>query len=183
MTNPQAITLAVGDDGIAIATMDLPGRPMNVVNEHLMQPLAQIVETVAADPAIKGLILTSAKADFCAGGDLEGLFRLDRAQDAFDAVQAMKALLRRMETCTKPVVAAINGHALGGGLEISLACHARIVIDDPKLKLGQPEVKLGCCRAAAARRGCRGWWGSRPHCRSAPRAPTSRRPRRWRWGW
>jgi 3-hydroxyacyl-CoA dehydrogenase/enoyl-CoA hydratase/3-hydroxybutyryl-CoA epimerase len=143
MSAPLAVTLAVHDDGIAIATMDLPGRPMNVVNDALMQPLAQIVETVAADPAIKGLVLTSAKADFCAGGDLERIYRIASAQEAFDAVQAMKAVLRRMETMGKPVVAAINGHALGGGLEIALACHARIVLDDPKLKLGQPEVKLG----------------------------------------
>src|SRR5574337_843938 len=143
MNAPQAITLKVGDDGIAIATMDLPGRTMNVVNDALMQPLGAIVETVAADPAIKGLVLTSAKADFCAGGDLDRIWRMASAQEAFDAVQEMKAVLRRMETCGKPVVAAINGHALGGGLEIALACHARIVVDDPKLKLGQPEVKLG----------------------------------------
>src|SRR5574337_397745 len=143
MNAPQAITLKVGDDGIAIATMDLPGRTMNVVNDALMQPLGAIVETVAADPAIKGLVLTSAKADFCAGGDLDRIWRMASAQEAFDAVQEMKAVLRRMETCGKPVVAAINGHALGGGLEIALACHARIVIDDPRLRLGQPEVKLG----------------------------------------
>ncbi len=143
MNASPAITLAVGSDGIAVATMDLPGRPANVVNDLLMQPLSAIVETVAADPAIKGLVLASAKADFCVGGDLERLYRLANAQEAFDAVQAMKALLRRLETMGKPVVAAINGHALGGGLEIALACHARIVIDDARIKLGQPEVKLG----------------------------------------
>ncbi len=143
MNASSAITLAVGDDGIAVATMDLPGRPMNVVDDELMQALARIVETVAADPVIKGLVLASAKADFCAGGDLERLFHMASAQEAFDAVQAMKAVLRRMETMGKPVVAAIHGHALGGGLEIALACHARIVIDDANIKLGQPEVKLG----------------------------------------
>jgi 3-hydroxyacyl-CoA dehydrogenase / enoyl-CoA hydratase / 3-hydroxybutyryl-CoA epimerase len=96
-----------------------------------------------SDAAVKGLVLTSAKADFCAGGDIDRISRLETAQQAFDATMAMKAVLRRMETTGKPVVAAINGHALGGGLEIALACHARIVLDDPRLKLGQPEVKLG----------------------------------------
>jgi 3-hydroxyacyl-CoA dehydrogenase / enoyl-CoA hydratase / 3-hydroxybutyryl-CoA epimerase len=138
-----AIPLKVGDDGIAIATMDLPGRPMNVVNDELMAGLAAAVERLASDAAIKGLVLTSAKADFCAGGDIDRISRLDSAQQAFDATMAMKAVLRRMETIGKPVVAAINGHALGGGLEIALACHARFVLDDPRLKLGQPEVKLG----------------------------------------
>jgi len=139
----SAITLELGADGIAVATMDLAGRPMNVVNDELMGPLAEIVERLATDEAIKGLVLASGKADFCAGGDLDRISRLPDAQAAFDATMAMKAVLRRMETCGKPVVAAINGHALGGGLEIALACHARIALDDPKIKLGTPEVKLG----------------------------------------
>ncbi len=139
----SAITLRVGDDGIAIATMDLPGHPMNVVCEALMQALHAVVEQVASDAAIKGLVLTSAKADFCAGGDIDKLYAITTAQQAFEATMQMKAVLRRMETCGKPVVAAINGHALGGGLELALACHARFAIDDAKLKLGQPEVKLG----------------------------------------
>jgi 3-hydroxyacyl-CoA dehydrogenase/enoyl-CoA hydratase/3-hydroxybutyryl-CoA epimerase len=139
----SAVKLEVGDDGIAIATMDLPGRPMNVVGDGLMAGLAAAVERLASDAAVKGLVLTSAKADFCAGGDIDRISRLETAQQAFDATMAMKAVLRRMETVGKPVVAAINGHALGGGLEIALACHARIVLDDARLKLGQPEVKLG----------------------------------------
>jgi 3-hydroxyacyl-CoA dehydrogenase/enoyl-CoA hydratase/3-hydroxybutyryl-CoA epimerase len=139
----DTITLQVGDDGIAIATMDLAGRPMNVVNDELMVPLAAIAERLATDASIKGLVLTSGKADFCAGGDIDKLSRLESAQQAFDLTMQMKAVLRRLETAGKPVVAAINGHALGGGLEIALACHARFVLDDPKLKLGQPEVKLG----------------------------------------
>jgi 3-hydroxyacyl-CoA dehydrogenase/enoyl-CoA hydratase/3-hydroxybutyryl-CoA epimerase len=127
----DTIILNVGDDGIAIATMDLPGRPMNVVNDELMGPLAAIAERLATDAAIKGLVLTSGKADFCAGGDIDKLSRLESAQQAFDLTMQMKAVLRRLETAGKPVVAAINGHALGGGLEIALACHARFVLDDP----------------------------------------------------
>lgn len=139
----SAINLEVDDDGIAIATMDLPGRPMNVVNDELMTALAAVVDRLVGDPAVKGLVLASGKADFCAGGDIDRISRLESAQQAFDATMQMKAVLRRLETAGKPVVAAITGHALGGGLEIALACHARIVLDDPRLKLGQPEVKLG----------------------------------------
>ena len=139
----SAITLTVGDDGIAVAAMDLPGRPMNVVNEELMTALAAVSERLAGDPAIKGLVLTSGKADFCAGGDIDRISSFENADEVFAASQAMKAVLRRLETCGKPVAAAINGHALGGGLEIALACHARFVLDDARLKIGQPEVKIG----------------------------------------
>ena len=137
-----AVTLSLGDDGILVATMDLPGRPMNVVGDVLMEGLAAAVAQLA-DPAVKGLILTSAKADFCAGGDLDRMSKWTKPEEPFEAANAMKAVLRQMELQGKPVVAAINGHALGGGLEIALACHARIVLADPRLKLGQPEVKLG----------------------------------------
>jgi len=143
MTMPEAVTFTLGDDGILVATMNLPGRPMNVVGDALMAGLAEAAERLATDPAVKGLVLASAKADFCAGGDLDNMYTWTRPAQAFDASMAMKRVLRRMETTGKPVVAALNGHALGGGLEIALACHARIVVDDPRLKLGQPEVKLG----------------------------------------
>jgi 3-hydroxyacyl-CoA dehydrogenase/enoyl-CoA hydratase/3-hydroxybutyryl-CoA epimerase len=139
----KAVTLELGDDGVLVATMNLPGRPMNVVGDTLMAGLAEAAERLATDPAVKGLILASSKADFCAGGDLDNMFTWTRPEQPFEASMAMKKVLRRMETTGKPVVAAIAGHALGGGLEIALACHARIVLDDPKLKLGQPEVKLG----------------------------------------
>ena len=138
----NAVNLNLGEDGILVATMDLPGRPMNVVGDVLMEGLAAAVAKLA-DPAVKGLVLTSAKADFCAGGDLDRMSKWTRPEEPFEAANAMKAVLRQLELQGKPVVAAINGHALGGGLEIALACHARIVLADPRLKLGQPEVKLG----------------------------------------
>ncbi|MFT3822144.1 MAG: 3-hydroxyacyl-CoA dehydrogenase NAD-binding domain-containing protein [Rubrivivax sp.] len=138
----DAVKLNLGDDGILVATMDLPGRPMNVVADALMEGIAEACARLA-DPAVKGLILTSGKADFCAGGDLDRMSKWTKAEEPFEASMAMKKVLRALETQGKPVVAAINGHALGGGLEIALGCHARIVIDDAKLKLGQPEVKLG----------------------------------------
>ena len=137
-----AVNLNLGDDGILVATMDLPGRPMNVVGDALMEGLAAAVAKLA-DPAVKGLVLSSAKADFCAGGDLDRMSKWTKPEEPFEAANAMKAVLRQLELQGKPVVAAINGHALGGGLEIALACHARIVLADPRLKIGQPEVKLG----------------------------------------
>lgn len=138
----DAVTLTLGDDGILVATMDVPGRPMNVVGDALVGGIATLAARLA-DPAVKGLILTSGKADFCAGADLDNLSTWTRPEQPFDGSMALKKILRGLETQGKPVVAAINGHALGGGLEIALACHARIVLDDPRLKLGQPEVKLG----------------------------------------
>jgi 3-hydroxyacyl-CoA dehydrogenase/enoyl-CoA hydratase/3-hydroxybutyryl-CoA epimerase len=138
----EAVTLAVGDDGILVATMNLPGRPMNVLADPLVEGVAAALQKLA-DPAVKGLILTSGKADFCAGGDLDRMSKWTTAEEPFEGSMALKRVLRQLETQGKPVVAAINGHALGGGLELALGCHARIVIDDPRLKLGQPEVKLG----------------------------------------
>jgi 3-hydroxyacyl-CoA dehydrogenase/enoyl-CoA hydratase/3-hydroxybutyryl-CoA epimerase len=137
-----AVQLHLGDDGILVATMDLPGRPMNVVTDALMEGVAAALTRVA-EPGVKGLILTSGKADFCAGGDIDRMSKWTTPEQPFEASMAMKRVLRQMETQGKPVVAAIHGHALGGGLELALACHARIVLDDPRLKLGQPEVKLG----------------------------------------
>jgi 3-hydroxyacyl-CoA dehydrogenase / enoyl-CoA hydratase / 3-hydroxybutyryl-CoA epimerase len=138
----KAVNLTVGDDGIVVASMDLPGRTMNVVGDELMAGIAAAAERLALADA-KGLILTSAKSDFCAGGDLDRMSKWTRPEQAFDGSMAMKQVLRRLETLGKPVVAALNGHALGGGLEIALACHARFALDDARLKIGQPEVKLG----------------------------------------
>ena len=138
----QAVKLEVGSDGILVATMNLPGRPMNVVGDALVEGIAAAMAQLA-DPAVKGMILTSGKADFCAGGDLDRMSQWTTPEEPFEASMAMKKVLRQLELQGKPVVAAINGHVLGGGLEIALGCHARIAINDPRLKIGQPEVKLG----------------------------------------
>ncbi|MGH6783040.1 MAG: 3-hydroxyacyl-CoA dehydrogenase NAD-binding domain-containing protein, partial [Sphingomicrobium sp.] len=113
------------------------------MNEHLMQPLVAAIGKVASDPAIKGAILTSGKKDFIAGADIDNLFLITDPKIAFDMAEGLKQELRKIELCGKPFVAAMNGTALGGGLEIALSCHYRVAIDDPKTKIGLPEVKLG----------------------------------------
>jgi len=140
-------TLAVDGDGIALITMDSPGRSMNVFAPDVEQELAQIVERVVTDPAIRGAIVTSGKASFLAGYDLTELAkkfeRNETAVDVYEHGRDLTLLLRRLETCGKPWVAAINGLALGGGFELCLACHYRVMADDPKAFLGLPEVKVG----------------------------------------
>jgi 3-hydroxyacyl-CoA dehydrogenase/enoyl-CoA hydratase/3-hydroxybutyryl-CoA epimerase len=139
----EALQLTLDADGIATATMDSPGRSMNVLDDDLAVPLAAAIERLATDASIKGLILASGKKDFLAGADVDRLSALASAQEAFDESMRFKKILRRMELAGKPVVAAINGQCLGGGLEIALACHHRIVLDDGRARLGLPEVKLG----------------------------------------
>jgi 3-hydroxyacyl-CoA dehydrogenase / enoyl-CoA hydratase / 3-hydroxybutyryl-CoA epimerase len=138
-----AVNVSRDGDGIVTLTLDLPGRSMNVLNEHLMKPFGEEVEKFIKDPAAKGLVITSGKEAFIAGADLEMIHSITDPQVVVDMVTQMHALLRAMETCRKPVVAALNGTALGGGLEIALACHWRIALNNPKSKFGQPEVKLG----------------------------------------
>ena len=139
----EALLVSVDADGIATATINSPGRSMNVLDDDLAAPLAALVERLATDASIKGLILASGKKDFLAGADVDRLRALETAQQAFDESMRFKKLLRAMELGGKPVVAAINGKCLGGGLEIAMACHHRIVLDDGKARLGLPEVKLG----------------------------------------
>jgi len=139
----EVLRVDVDADGIATATMDSPGRSMNVLDDALAVPLAALIERLATDASIKGLILASGKKDFLAGADIDRLRALSSAQEAFDESMRFKAMLRRMELGGKPVVAAINGKCLGGGLEIALACHHRVVLDDGTARLGLPEVKLG----------------------------------------
>ncbi|MBL0946623.1 3-hydroxyacyl-CoA dehydrogenase NAD-binding domain-containing protein [Brevundimonas sp.] len=138
----------VDADGIALITFDVPGRSMNTLTGKVMQEIPEWVERVKTDDAIKGAVLTSGKSSgFCAGADLgdmaAGMLTGGSLQDAFDAGWRLNGALRALETCGKPVAAAINGLALGGGLELTLACHYRVVGDSPKIQLGLPEIKVG----------------------------------------
>ena len=147
-------TVEIDADGIALATWDSRGRSMNVIDQSVMEDWENFVEKVASDDAIKGVVLTSGKKAFGAGADLTMLSAMvgmvktqgkseAAAKQLFDGVYRFNQLYRRQETCGKPFVAAINGQALGGVFEMTLACHARVVADDPGVKLGLPEIKVG----------------------------------------
>jgi 3-hydroxyacyl-CoA dehydrogenase/enoyl-CoA hydratase/3-hydroxybutyryl-CoA epimerase len=133
-------------DGVVVLTLDDPSSSANTMNDDYVRSMGETVDRLERErESIRGVVLTSAKKTFFAGGNLGSLIRAtpdDRA-DVLAQVTLVKSQLRRLETLGLPVAAAINGAALGGGLEIALACHHRVVLDDPKVKLGFPEVTLG----------------------------------------
>ncbi|KAF1027773.1 MAG: Fatty acid oxidation complex subunit alpha [Pseudomonas sp.] len=142
----DAIRYEKDQDQIVLLTLDLPGQSANTMNATYREAMAATVVRLEAEKdSIAGVVITSAKNTFFAGGDLNELIRVDKAhaQGFYDGVRVLKAQLRRLETLGKPVVAAINGAALGGGWEICLACHHRVALDHTSVQLGLPEVTLG----------------------------------------
>ena len=144
----QHFSLSVDADGIALVTMASPGRSMNVFGPEVEAELAGLLAQTTADSSVRGVIVTSGKPSFIAGYDLTEFLRSfgpgETAASAYERFSGgLQQLFRRIETCGKPWVAAINGLALGGGLELCLACHYRVMADDPKVYLGLPEVKVG----------------------------------------
>ena len=144
-----SIKLDIGSDGTAVATIDMADRTMNVISDALQAEFGELVDRIATNPTIARVIITSGKKSFLAGADLREMQQKAAmatrvaAQKLFDDCSIFSRLLRKLEKCGKPVVAAITGTALGGGLEICLACHGRVVVDDPSIQLGLPEVKVG----------------------------------------
>ena len=147
-------TLATDSDGVATLTWDVAGKSMNVMSTEGFSQLDALVGQALADPAIKGIILTSAKKDFAGGMDLNIIARMKDggAQGIFDGVTRIHGILRRIERAGmdpktlkggKPIVAALPGTALGIGLELPLACHRIIAADNPKAKIGLPEIMVG----------------------------------------
>ncbi|MFI8608786.1 3-hydroxyacyl-CoA dehydrogenase NAD-binding domain-containing protein [Pseudomonas sp. NPDC077649] len=142
----DAIRYEKGQDNIVVLTIDMPGQSANTMNAVYREAMGQTVARLEAEKdAIAGVIITSAKKTFFAGGDLNELIKVTKAdaKPFYDMVLGIKGQLRRLETLGKPVVAAINGAALGGGWEICLACHHRIALDNASVQLGLPEVTLG----------------------------------------
>ena len=143
----STVTMDVDHDGIAVLTIDVKDKPMNVITADFDQDLGQCLESVISDEKIVGAVITSAKNDFMAGADLKSMLPalrgLSDKSDVVEKVIASNQTMRKMETCGKPFVAAINGTALGGGLELTLACHYRIAVDRPDAVLGLPEVMVG----------------------------------------
>ncbi|MDR2991462.1 MAG: enoyl-CoA hydratase/isomerase family protein [Burkholderiaceae bacterium] len=132
--------------GIVTLTFDASGEPVNTLTDAMRECFAQRVEQlVAQKESITGVILTSAKETFFAGGNLKRLYGIgpEGAQRLFETTEQTKRALRRLETLGRPVVAALNGTALGGGFEIALACHYRIALDKPRVQFGLPEASLG----------------------------------------
>ena len=133
-------------DGIVTLTMDDPSGSANVMNEAYIESMGKAVDRLVAEKdSITGVVITSAKKTFFAGGDLTAMIKAgpEDAGQFFDTVETVKKQLRTLETLGKPVVAAINGAALGGGMEITLACHHRIAADVKGSQIGVPEVTLG----------------------------------------
>jgi 3-hydroxyacyl-CoA dehydrogenase / enoyl-CoA hydratase / 3-hydroxybutyryl-CoA epimerase len=148
MSAPETNTIRweQGADGIVVLTLDDPNQSANTMNEAYKASMAATVDRLEQEKdQIKGVIITSAKNTFFAGGDLNDLIRARKedAPEVADGIREIKKQLRRLETLGVPVVAAINGAALGGGLEIALATHRRVIVDDPKAVVGFPEVTLG----------------------------------------
>lgn len=144
--------IEIDGDGIALITFDVPGRSMNTMTLKAVQELGDIAKRIKTEDAIKGAVFQSGKATgFCAGADLDELeagadaakTEEERLKLYFDVSYKTTRIYRELETCGKPVAVALEGLALGGGLELCLACHYRVVADNPKIKLGLPEAKVG----------------------------------------
>ena len=142
----DAIRYEKGQDDIVVLTMDMPGQSANTMNAVYREAMAKTIERLEHErDEIAGVIVTSAKKTFFAGGDLNELIKVTKAdaKPFYEMILNIKGQLRRLETLGKPVVAAINGAALGGGWEIALACHHRIALDSSSVQIGLPEVTLG----------------------------------------
>jgi 3-hydroxyacyl-CoA dehydrogenase / enoyl-CoA hydratase / 3-hydroxybutyryl-CoA epimerase len=150
-------TVDVDADGIALVTWDMPGKSMNVIDMDVIEELGTIVDRVTNDAAIKGAVVISGKDTFSGGADLTMLEAINQTfadmvrqqgeeaatAKAFEDSRQLSLLYRRLETSGKPWVAAINGTALGGAFELCLACHFRVAADNPKTRVGLPEIKVG----------------------------------------
>lgn len=133
-------------DNIVTLTLDMQGRTSNVINHEVFEAFVPVIKHLQKEKlrgALRGVILTSAKKSFLAGGDWKYLYQSNKPEEVFKFSESFKKFLRDLENPGVPVVAAINGNALGAGFEVALACHRRISIDKPKIKMGLPEVSLG----------------------------------------
>ena len=143
----KTIDFKIDADGIALLTIDVKDKPMNVITPEFMDEIAESADKISNDEKIKGAVITSGKDSFMAGADLKELVDVfDERKDVAEVYawcRKLQQAYRKLETCGKPVAAAINGTALGGGLELCLACHYRVAADNPKSVLGQPEVQIG----------------------------------------
>ncbi|KIQ02270.1 3-hydroxyacyl-CoA dehydrogenase [Agrobacterium tumefaciens] len=156
MSTYTNFTLETDADGIALVTWDMPEKSMNVFTAQVLEELDAVIDATVADAAVKGVVFTSGKATFSGGADLsmiKSMFSFyheekeknpdEAAKKLFDLVGKMNWLYRKLETNGKPWVSAINGTCMGGALELSLACHGRVVSNAKSVKLALPEIKVG----------------------------------------
>jgi len=140
----EGITIEKREDGVAVVRMDLPGEPMNTLKSDFVQTFDEVFNELQADGDVRAVVFTSGKKDsFIAGADISMLNSVETAQDGERISKEGHAAMNRIEGFSKPVVAAIHGVALGGGLEVALACHGRVASSSSKTKLGLPESQLG----------------------------------------
>jgi 3-hydroxyacyl-CoA dehydrogenase/enoyl-CoA hydratase/3-hydroxybutyryl-CoA epimerase len=146
-TQFDTMSYRVADNGVAFITIDVKDKSVNVLTPEMHQDFGKVAEKLASDETAAGAVIHSGKSSFMAGGDLNRIVRyydMNRThEEAYTQSRTYTESLRKLETCGKPVAVAINGTALGGGLELALACHYRVVTDDPETLLGLPEVTLG----------------------------------------
>ena len=147
MAGYESIRVEFGGDGIAVIALDVPRAPLNPLSEAIVAELDAALDAALAAADVRGLVITSARPAFAAGWNLKELLaQMESARDAADLyarTPGLSRFLRRLETCGKPSAAAITGLALGGGLELALGCHYRLLADEPTAVVGLPEVKVG----------------------------------------
>ena len=144
----SALTVRV-QNGIGWVELDFPGKPVNMITPAVREQLETVLDRVGSDADVRAVVFISRKPDsFIAGADIEEFLSLGSRDEAHRLVRSGQALVNRFETLGKPVVAAIHGTCLGGGLEAALACTYRIATDHPKTQIGLPEVQLGIIPAA-----------------------------------
>ncbi len=131
------------EDSIALISFDMKNSTMNVLNQESIAAFDEAFDKAVKDANVKGIIVTSDKKEFIAGADLKMIAAVKTPEQVMEKSGVLHKLYRKMETCGKPVVAAINGTALGGGFELCLASHFRIAVNDAKIQIGLPEVLLG----------------------------------------
>ncbi len=139
----QALRLERREDNTAVIWFDVPGSPVNTLQAGFDEEFNRVLEALAADKDLEAVVLASAKEDFIAGADIKLLTTFSSAEEARQLSSTAQKVMDRLETFPLPIVAAIHGVCLGGGLEVALACQGRIASKSDKTQLGQPEVQLG----------------------------------------
>ena len=139
----SALSIDKRDDGVAVITMDIPGESVNTLRASFAQEFGQAFDAIEKDSSVRAVVFTSGKDDFIVGADIHMLEKVETAREATELGRSAQRAMERIASFRAPVVAAIHGGCLGGGLEVALACHGRVASDAKKTKLGLPECQLG----------------------------------------